>query len=78
MQKRIKKNFIWPVLFGMGVLGILTWYKLNFGMCLLESDSASDIVYAHLLSEEGSLVSDNWYFGAAIRILDNELLFAGL
>lgn len=65
-----------PILFGVCVLGILTYYKLNFGIGLMESDSASDIVYANLLSKEGSVISNNWFFSTEMRILDNELVFA--
>lgn len=65
-----------PVLFGGCILTALTYYKMRFGVKLMESDSASDILYAYLLSNEGKLVSDNWYFSTELRILDNELLFA--
>lgn len=65
-----------PILFGVCVLGGLTFYKLNFGIGLMESDSASDIFYAHLLSKEGRVISNNWFFSTEIRILDNELVFA--
>lgn len=73
----LKSNiYIFPVLFGACVLISLTYYKLNFGIGLMESDSASDIYYAYLLSEEGSIISNNWFFSTEIRILDNELVFA--
>lgn len=65
-----------PILFGLCVLVLLTFYKINFGFSLMESDSASDIYYAHLLAEEGSVISNNYYFSTALRLFDNELLFA--
>lgn len=76
----MRKNHIvgkfFPVLFGGCVLAALTYYKMKFGVKLMESDSASDILYAYLLTNEGKLVSNNWYFSTELRILDNELLFA--
>ena len=70
------QNIVFPVLFGAVVLGILTYYKFHYGIRLMESDSASDLVYANLLAKEGTFLSDNWYFSTEIRIFDNELLFA--
>ena len=69
-------KYFMPIIFGVSVLGILTYYKLVFGIRLMESDSASDIFYAHLLSTEGKIISNNWYFSTELRLLDNELLFA--
>lgn len=65
-----------PILFGIGVLLSLTFYKATYGIKLIESDSASDILYAYILSQENTFVSKNWFFSTQIRIFDNELLFA--
>lgn len=73
------KNFlqtVLPVLFGVIVLMMLTYYKIKFGIRLMESDSASDILYAYLLSNENKFLLNNWYFSTELRIFDNELLFA--
>ncbi len=78
--KDIKKDkycrCILPIIFGICILTGLTYYKMNFGIRLMQSDTASDMLYAYLLSGEGSLISDNWFFSTELIIFDNKLLFA--
>lgn len=69
-------KYILPILFGISILGGLTYYKLNYGIRLMESDSASDICYAYLLSQQGGHILYNYFFSTALRIFDNEMLFA--
>lgn len=68
-------NYI-AIIFDGIVLAIITVYKAKYGLAIIESDSASDIYYAHLLAEEKTLFSTNWFFSTELRILDNELIFA--
>lgn len=74
-MEKVNKYFL-PVIFGIGILFILSYYKLRYGIQLIESDSASDIFYAYILSQENSLISKNWFFSTQLRLFDNELLFA--
>lgn len=76
IEKKHITDKYFPILFGGCVLLALTYYKMKFGIKLMESDSASDILYAYLLSNEGSFILDNWYFSTELRIFDNELLFS--
>lgn len=79
-NKDIKKinyyRYILPAIWGICILTGLTYYKINYGIQLMQSDTASDILYAHLLSSERSLISDNWIFSTELIIFDNKLLFA--
>ncbi len=76
MRKKVFYEYLLPIIFGVCVLGFLTYYKFRFGIRLMESDSASDIFYAHLLATERNIISNNWYFSTELRFMDNELLFA--
>ena len=35
---------------------------------LLDSDMASDMIYANLLAKEGSFLSTSWYYSTELRI----------
>ena len=54
------------------VLCVFLWRNVTD---LLDSDMASDMIYADLLRQEGSLLSSNWYYSSEIRILSNHLFF---
>ena len=57
------------------VLCVFLWRNVTD---LLDSDMASDMIYADLLRQEGSLLSSNWYYSSEIRILSNHLFFTPL
>lgn len=54
------------------VLCVFLWRNVTD---LLDSDMASDMIYADLLRQEGSLLSTNWYYSSEIRLLSNHLFF---
>lgn len=57
------------------VLCVFLWRNVTD---LLDSDMASDMIYADLLRQEGSFLSSNWYYSSEIRILSNHLFFTPL
>ncbi len=44
----------------------------------LDSDLSSELVLAHLLSEEKTLISKNWYYSTELRVLNTQLVFTPL
>ena len=43
-----------------------------------DSDISSEMVLANLLAEEGSVLSQNWYYSTELRVLNTNLVFAPL
>lgn len=76
IAKNKYSRFLVPIIWGICILAGLTYYKLKFGIRLMQSDTASDILYAYILSNEGTLVSNNWFFSTELLLFDNKLLFA--
>lgn len=64
------------------------WFTIMLAMFLrylytilpnnIDSDMASEMVFAKLLSEEGTLLSENWYYSSEIRVLSTQLIFVPL
>lgn len=44
----------------------------------IDSDDASELVLAHQLAAEGSLISSNWYYSTELRVLGTQLVLAPL
>ncbi len=56
-----------------------TWQVIQGRMYyLLDSDMSSDLVLSHLLRQEHTLLSTNWYYSTELRVFHNHLVFAPL
>ena len=44
----------------------------------LNSDDSSELVLSKLLSDEGGIISKNWYYSTELRVLNTQLIFAPL
>lgn len=51
------------------------WHHIDF---FLNSDDASELILAKLLSEEKRIMSRNWYYSTEIRFLNTNLVYAPL
>ncbi len=45
---------------------------------ILDSDAASEIVYAHHLHETGQFMAGDWYYSTGLRVLGSQTVFAPL
>ena len=45
---------------------------------LIDSDASSELVLAHLLSREGGILSQNWFYSTELRVLNTQLVYAPL
>ena len=70
---KLRRAAPWLVLAGC-FLALCVFMWRNIGD-LLDSDMASDMIYANLLAREGSFLSENWYYSTEIRIVFNQLFF---
>ena len=74
--RRIRRAAPWLALAGCFLaLCVFMWRNITD---LLDSDMASDMIYANLLARERSFLSENWYYSTEIRIFTNHLSFAPL
>ena len=74
--RRIRRAAPWLVLAGcFAALCVFMWRNVTD---LLDSDMASDMIYANLLAKEGSFLSTSWYYSTELRIIHNHLYFAPL
>lgn len=75
----IKKYFDLIGYIALAIFFVVLNYNLYINMDLLvDSDMASEMIYAKLLLEEKTLISSNWYFSTTIETLNIPLVFAPL
>ena len=75
-RKMLRRVLPWLVLAGsFAVLCVFEWRNITD---LLDSDMASDMIYANLLAKEGSFFSPNWYYSSELRVFANHLSFTPL
>lgn len=53
-------------------------YAAKCGTYYIDADMSSEMVLAKLLSEEGGILSKNWYYSTELRVLNNQLVAAPL
>ncbi len=74
-----KKQFI--ILECVLVILLLAYFLLymrSYSEGCLNSDDSSELVLSELLSEESSILSENWYYSTELRVLNTQLIFAPL
>ena len=75
-RKILRRVLPWLVLAGsFAVLCVFEWRNISD---LLDSDMASDMIYANLLAKEGAFFSPNWYYSSELRVFANHLSFTPL
>lgn len=73
---KLRRAVPWLVLAGsFAVLCVFEWRNISD---LLDSDMASDMIYANLLAKEGAFFSPNWYYSSELRVFANHLSFTPL
>lgn len=81
LRKEInKKNYCYMVswLF-LGIVFVLNLALLKYGSDkLIDSDISSELVLAKLMSDEGSIISSNWFYSTELRIIAAQLIYAPL
>ena len=58
-------------------LNSLNFFRINFDY-LIDSDMSSELVLSRLMSEEGTFLTDKWYYSTELRVLSIDLVFAPL
>lgn len=71
---RIKIQIVLLVV-AFAVLCIFLYTRIEF---FIDSDIASQLVLSKLLSEEGKILSDNWYYATELRVFSYQLIFTPL
>lgn len=51
------------------------WYQLVPGRWIVDSDLASDMILADLLNQEGSIISNNWYYATELKVVNLQWLY---
>lgn len=77
LRKANWKEIIGWIWFGIMFFMFLTYIRHNISN-VLDSDMASEMVLARQLSEEGKILSDQWYYSTELRILSTQLVFVPL
>ena len=73
---KLRRAVPWLVL--AGCFAALCYFEWRNVGDLLDSDMASDLIYARLLAEEGTFFSSNWYYSSELRVFANHLSFTPL
>ncbi|MGN0167578.1 MAG: hypothetical protein ACI4AB_06035, partial [Acetatifactor sp.] len=75
-----KKKSLRIVEYGVLVLVFLALCVfMNVHMdALLTSDDASELILAKLLSEEGGILSANWFYSSELRVLNSQIIWSFL
>jgi len=60
---------------GISMLIWINFMKQNYS---LHNDSAAELALSKLLSEEGGILSRNWYYSTELRILNTQLVYTPL
>lgn len=55
--------------------GLTMLWIILYGKPYVDSDMASEMVYANLLNEEGKWISSNWWFSTQVRIFDVHVFY---
>ena len=73
---KLRRAVPWLVL--AGCFAALCYFEWRNVGDLLDSDMASDLIYARLLAQEGTFFSPNWYYSSELRVFANHLSFTPL
>ena len=73
---KLRRAVPWLVL--AGSFAALCYFEWRNVGDLLDSDMASDLIYARLLAQEGTFFSPNWYYSSELRVFANHLSFTPL
>ncbi|HIS95990.1 MAG TPA: hypothetical protein IAC19_09520 [Candidatus Ventricola gallistercoris] len=68
-RQTISKGLPWMVLVVAYLMTVM--FQALYGMHNLNADVSSDMVLAQLLNEEGSLLSNNWYYSTELRLVSH-------
>lgn len=60
------------------LLALLAWFVYEKAQNVLNSDMSAEMALSKLLSQEGSILSQNWYYSTEVRILNTQLVLAPL
>lgn len=75
----MQKAFRWML--WAALLLVFAWACYFMPICnetLMDSDMASDMILAHLLSQEGGILSTKWYYSTELHVLHTQLISAPL
>ena len=68
-RQTASKGLPWVVLVVAYLMTVM--FQALYGMHNLNADVSSDMVLAQLLNEEGSLLSNNWYYSTELRLVSH-------
>ena len=73
-----KAAHILPILLFILVM-LFSWYTgYHFAHRIIDSDSSSELVLGHLLAEENTIVTLDWFYGSELRMFNTNLVYMPL
>lgn len=76
-RKIDRKTYILYIVLSLEIL-LLTYFVYRYGMNHIDSDDSAEMILAKLLSQEGNLLSREWYYSTELRVLNTQLIMAPL
>jgi len=58
---------------------VFTWYTSSvYAVTIMDSDSSSELVLSHLLSQQNAVLTTDWFYSTELRAIHSNLVFAPL
>lgn len=83
MQKSIEKIWSFVKKYWSYVIPILSYlyfcrFLNNRVDFIINPDNSSELILSKILSDEGKIITDSWYYSTEIRVLNTQLIFSTL
>lgn len=79
LLKKLPKNKVKSVYLGylwlLAGIAFQLWYWIVPGKWMVDSDMASEMVYADLLNKQGGIMPNCWFFSSEIRVLQTNWIY---
>ena len=76
----MKKKLLFPIsiLWLAGCFAAACIFVARCGTNFIDSDMSSELVLAKLLSEQGGILAENWFYSTEIKVLNSQIFIAPL
>ena len=76
MKKEL--TFSVSLLWLLGCIAAACVFVAKYGTNFIDSDMSSELVLGKLLSEQGGILAENWFYSTEIKLLSDQIIFAPL
>lgn len=77
MKSKNNKLFILPIVI-LILLIAFSVYLYNHNVVFVDSDAASELLFSNILSEQGGLLTNKWYYSTTISMVDYPMIYSSL